>query len=438
VNFGWPREAIGMQRAALLDRCGLCIEDARFRFKEEFASMGSNCMASTSIGCLFCCQGCNAEKLRNAFTFLPPPSSYAVEEQPHRGPGEELTVGGGKLVYLAESLQSFSVYQQATERSDVRFISTDFGGRIPVVWVRRSLASSTSNPPPSAEKHPPLVLLHCHGNATDIGMMMGPYLELTKQLGVEVVGVEYSGYGMASGTPSTKNTHADIEAAYNYVIRSGVPAERIVAYGQSVGSGPVLGLAAKRPLGGVVLHSPMLSGIKVIDPEPDRCCRPSCVYHCFDFFPNDMRMKAVNCPAFVIHGMVDDIIPFYHGYRLSEATPHQHRWPGYFPRHAGHNDIVELNAGAYFEELNSFMRSVAERAASGADFARVPTKPSQVEMAEVLPPLATSDAGGASALHFTEPAVGPEDGRYQALRRGHSTGRSVRELQAVRVGAIAP
>mmetsp|Transcript_38443 Transcript_38443/g.107078 ORF Transcript_38443/g.107078 Transcript_38443/m.107078 type:complete len:398 (-) Transcript_38443:78-1271(-) len=394
--------------------------------------MGSNCMASVSIGCLFCCQGCDAEKLRNAFTFLPPPASYTVEEQPHRGPGEELTVGGGKLVYLAEGLQAFSCYQQAAERADVRFLSTEAGGRIPVVWVRRGHASSTTSPPPSADKEPPLVLLHCHGNATDIGMMMGPYFEMTKQLGVEVVGVEYSGYGMSTGFPSTRSTHSDIEAAYNYVIGSGVPAERIVAYGQSVGSGPALGLAAKRPLGGVILHSPMLSGIKVIDPEPDRCCRPSCVYHCFDFFPNDQRIKAVNCPAFIIHGQVDDIIPFYHGYRLSEATPRNLRWPGYFPRGAGHNDIVELNAGAYFAELSAFMRSVAERASSGAEI--IPNKPMQVEMAEAPFP-GSRDAGVANALSFAEPAVGPEDGRYQTLRRGHGANRGARELQAVRVGA---
>ncbi|CAK9043613.1 Hypothetical protein SCF082_LOCUS24896, partial [Durusdinium trenchii] len=43
--------------------------------------MGSNCVASTSIGCLFCCKGCNAEKVRNAFTFIPPPPSYTVENE---------------------------------------------------------------------------------------------------------------------------------------------------------------------------------------------------------------------------------------------------------------------------------------------------------------------------------------------------------------------
>ena len=33
--------------------------------------------------------------------------------------------------------------------------------------------------------------------------------------------------------------------------------ERIVAYGQSVGSGPATFLASKKPLGGLILHSPL-------------------------------------------------------------------------------------------------------------------------------------------------------------------------------------
>lgn len=367
--------------------------------------MGSNCAASASIGCLFCCQGCNAEKLRNAFTFLPPPASYSVQEDPESG-------RGGKLVYLSEQIRSFTFYQQASDHAEVHFLRTARGERIPMVWVRQNTTSGASRP---------LVILHCHGNATDIGMMMGPYFELTKQLGCEVVGVEYSGYGQATGAPSSNNTLADAEAAYNFLVTSGVPPERIVAYGQSVGSGPALGLAARRPLGGIVLHSPMLSGIKVIDPQPDSCCRPSCVYCCFDFFPNDKKMKTVGCPAFVMHGQLDDIIPLYHGVRLAEAAPKQCRWPGYFPRDAGHNDIVETNATAYFGEVRGFLRSVQTR----ADGLCSPGigKPTQIEMSSVL---GKEDC----ALPYVEPAVGPEDGRYENLRRGGGNKQAgARELQ---------
>lgn len=365
--------------------------------------MGSNCLTSASIGCIFCLQGCNAEKLRNAFTFLPPPASYTVHEDSDSG-------RQGKLVYLSEQIRVIPFYQQASEHAEVNFLRTSRGERVPMVWVRQSRASKGSSPPQLSKQ--PLVLLHCHGNATDIGMMMGPYFELAKQLGCEVVGVEYSGYGTSSGAPSANNTVADAEAVYNYIVASGVPAERIVAYGQSVGSGPALGLAARRPMGGVILHSPLLSGIKVIDPQPNKCCRPSCVYKFFDFFLNDKAIRKVQCPAFVMHGQLDDIIPLYHGVRLMEAAPKQCRWPGYFPKDAGHNDIVETNASAYFNEVRAFLKSVQMRADGGNGFPPGQIgKPAQIEMMD-------STTNLAPVLQYAEPAVGPEDGRYADLRRG--------------------
>merc|ERR1712007_164612 len=129
------------------------------------------------------------------------------------------------------------------------------------------------------------------------------YWELVKETGVDVVGVEYSGYGAAQGKPSASNTIADLEAAYDLVVSLGVSPARIVVYGQSVGSGPVSSLASKKKVGGVVLHSPLLSGIKVVDPAPEACCRPSCVYTCFDFYHNDRRVKTLlDCPVLVMHG----------------------------------------------------------------------------------------------------------------------------------------
>lgn len=103
----------------------------------------------------------------------------------------------------------------------------------------------------------------------------------------------YSGYGQSSGKvcknmkclfmlcvmqwwnivlpemqPSEQNTYADIEAAYNCLEESyGTNQEDIILYGQSVGSGPTLDLAAKLPQWrAVVLHSPVLSGLRVMYP----------------------------------------------------------------------------------------------------------------------------------------------------------------------------
>jgi len=259
--------------------------------------------------------------------------------------------------------------------------------------------------------------------------MGGPYFELHKIIGIDVVGVEYSGYGMANGTACYANTYADVEAAYDYIVSQGVPPNRIVAYGQSVGSGPVSHLAVKRKLGGLILHSPLLSGIKVVDPNPTTCCRPSCVWHCFDFYPNDRRAKQMTCPVLVMHGQRDDIIPFYHGYNIHKMVPKAYRWQPYFPQRAGHNDIVESDMRTYFTEVAHFLEDVKKIASGLSVDPSAVVYPPIVEMTPKAErvvtettPKATQDAQippGDFMGTIAEPKVGPEDGRYEQLRKGN-------------------
>lgn len=68
-----------------------------------------------------------------------------------------------------------------------------------------------------------------------------------------------------SGTPSVSNSVADVHACYQHLLQQkGKRPEDIVAYGQSVGSGPSCDLAAHEPqLKGLVLHSPLMSGMEM-------------------------------------------------------------------------------------------------------------------------------------------------------------------------------
>ena len=68
--------------------------------------------------------------------------------------------------------------------------------------------------------------------------------------------------------PNEYNTYADIEAVYECLERDySAKQEDIVLYGQSVGSGPTLEIATRLPnLRAVVLHSPILSGVRVMYP----------------------------------------------------------------------------------------------------------------------------------------------------------------------------
>ena len=85
--------------------------------------------------------------------------------------------------------------------------------------------------------------------------------EIARELQVNLLGYDYSGYGASTGLPTVLNTFSDIDACLAWLIQQGKQLEDIILYGQSVGSGPTCHLAARTPkLGGVVLHSPLATG----------------------------------------------------------------------------------------------------------------------------------------------------------------------------------
>ncbi|KDP32994.1 hypothetical protein JCGZ_13025 [Jatropha curcas] len=181
---------------------------------------------------------------------------------------------------------------------DILKLRTRRGNEIVAVHIKHPRASAT--------------LLYSHGNAADLGQMFELFVELSKRLRINLMGYDYSGYGQSSGKPTECNTYADIDAAYNCLKEQyGVKDEQLILYGQSVGSGPTVDLASRLPnLRGVVLHSPILSGMRVLYPVKRT--------YWFDIYKNIDKIGMVNCPVLVIHGTADEVVDCSHGKQLSE------------------------------------------------------------------------------------------------------------------------
>ncbi|XP_063949398.1 uncharacterized protein LOC108219721 isoform X2 [Daucus carota subsp. sativus] len=195
------------------------------------------------------------------FAFFPPtPPSYTV-------------VGDGGRLLIPEVPRRDEV--------DVLKLRTRRGNDIVAVYIKHPKATAT--------------LLYSHGNAADLGQMFELFVELGLRLRLNIIGYDYSGYGQSTGKPSECNTYADINAVYKclkekYEVRD----EQLILYGQSVGSGPTLDLASHTPnLRGVVLHSPILSGLRVLYPVKRT--------YWFDIYKNIDKIGLVNCPVLVIH-----------------------------------------------------------------------------------------------------------------------------------------
>ncbi|KAL3640080.1 hypothetical protein CASFOL_015048 [Castilleja foliolosa] len=184
------------------------------------------------------------------------------------------------------------------ENVEIMRLRTRRGPEIVAMYVRHPMASST--------------VLYSHGNAADLGQMYELFIELSIHLRVNLLGYDYSGYGQSSGKPSENNTYADIEAAYKCLEENyGTKQEDLILYGQSVGSGPTLDLAARLPrLRAVVLHSPILSGVRVMYAVKRT--------YWFDIYKNIDKIPLVNCPVLIIHGTADEVVDFSHGKQLWE------------------------------------------------------------------------------------------------------------------------
>lgn len=189
----------------------------------------------------------------------------------------------------------------------------------------------------------PYTVLFCHGNAEDIGDLHDFYGWYRAQ-GFQVYGFDYRGYGISDGSPSVAKACADGEAALNHLVRDkGIPLNRIILHGRSVGAGIAAHLAAKYNVAGLVMESPFLTAFRVRTVIP---IAP------FDKLRNNRRIREIACPLLVIQGENDEVIPVWHGRRLFElAKVPKRAW--WVPR-ARHNDILLTDEQGYWEQLTGF------------------------------------------------------------------------------------
>src|SRR5215813_14862862 len=166
-----------------------------------------------------------------------------------------------------------------------------------------SMISALYLPNPSAA----FTLLVSHGNAEDLGDDR-EWLEDLRNAGFSVLAYDYQGYGTSQGKPAEKTAYEDEIAAYEYLTHElkTLP-EHIIIFGRSVGSGPAVHLAARRPAAALILQSPFVSAFRVLTRIP---LLP------FDKFPNYKEIGRVHCPVLIIHGSSDRVIDAWHGQEL--------------------------------------------------------------------------------------------------------------------------
>ena len=188
-------------------------------------------------------------------------------------------------------------------------------------------------------------LLYSHGNAEDLGQSIALY-QAWHGMGFGVLAYDYPGYGRSTGTPDEASCKRAIDAAWNQLRRSGVPAASVVVVGRSVGGGPSTWLAAREKPAGLVLIAPFTSVYSV----PFRAS-----IFPRDRFPNLKLIRDLPTPLLVMHGEDDEVISSSHGRALVAASPAQDK-EFRLIHGAGHNDLFEVAGDEILGEIAEFAR----------------------------------------------------------------------------------
>ena len=188
---------------------------------------------------------------------------------------------------------------------------------------------------PARPGHP--VILYFHGNGDFLAGFFGRFRGLIAD-GTGVVALSYRGYAGSSGQPSERGLLQDAAAAYAFTTAR-YSADRIVAWGFSLGSGVAVALAANHPVSKLVLEAPFTS---VTDVAAAKLPFIPVGWLLRDQFRSDRRIATVQAPLLIMHGKRDSIIPVTLGERLF-ALAHEPKQFVRFPE-GGHDDLAAQGA----------------------------------------------------------------------------------------------
>jgi fermentation-respiration switch protein FrsA (DUF1100 family) len=169
-------------------------------------------------------------------------------------------------------------------------------------------------------------------------------------LGLNVFIFDYRGYGQSKGSPSEQGLYRDADAAYHYLIARGIPSERIIGYGESLGGAVIIDLASRQPMKALIVESAFTSVMEMAAVHYPFI--PQCILS--SRFDSKEKIARVGIPKLIIHSEDDEIVPFWLGESLFEAAEP----PKAFLKISGsHNDGFLVSEALLKQKIPEFLKN---------------------------------------------------------------------------------
>ena len=209
--------------------------------------------------------------------------------------------GQGRFIYFPEKFRTEPASVGLDQVSELGLKAPD--GTTLIAWYGKA---SPGKP----------TLLFFHGNAGALRSRTDRIM-LMQQRGYGFFMLSYRGYGGSDGKPSEHKIISDAFLAYQWLLEQGVRDYDIVLYGQSLGSGVAVQVAAQRRVGCLILEAPFTSLTDIAKGS-------------FPYLPVNLLLRDrydsfkwiehVSSPILVLHGAKDEIVPLELGQQLYDLA----------------------------------------------------------------------------------------------------------------------
>ena len=192
-------------------------------------------------------------------------------------------------------------------------------------------------------------IVYFHGNAGTLENRVHK-LNHFKDMDVNFLIIAWRGFSGNKGKPSEKGLYIDANSAIVWLKKLGLVEKDIILYGESLGTGVATEIAQSNNYAGLVLETPFTSMI-----EAAKNFYPYIPVSLLikDKYDNQKKIKNINTPVLVMHGEVDQIVPFKMGKKIYEIAS-QPKY-SYFTKYDNH--MMEYDDKLVFA-LSSFIKSL--------------------------------------------------------------------------------
>ena len=197
-------------------------------------------------------------------------------------------------------------------------------------------------------------VLFFHGNAGNISHRMES-IHIFNRLALNVLIIDYRGYGQSSGGVNEEGTYLDAQAAWKYLVdQRGTATDQAVIFGRSLGGAVGAWLASQPGVkpAGVIIESSFSSGVdmgKRLYPV-----LPVRLITRIDY-PVKEYVTRIQSPLLVVHSRDDEIIPFDMGKTIFGAANEPKL---FFEMGGDHNAGFWISRERYVPAHNAFLSDV--------------------------------------------------------------------------------